>query len=238
MVVNEPRRRRLPKWPALIVAALLAVYLILGVLYESLVHPLTILSTLPSAAIGALAFLWLGGFDFSIMALIGVILLIGIVKKNAIMMIDVALAAERRHGVSAQVAIHAAARLRLRPILMTTLAALLGALPLAFGTGLGAELRRPLGIAIIGGLLVAAAYAARPVPLLCLPKIRSTASRPAAYFLFPSSTVKVATRPRWPSTMFRITVIRAMRSCETPSTSRTFRPVPKSIALRAFGERP
>ena len=123
-------------------------------LYESWVHPLTILSTLPSAGVGALIVLMATGTEFGIMALIGVILLIGIVKKNAIMMIDVALDLERRHGVSPLVAIHAAARLRLRPILMTTLAALLGALPLAFGSGLGAELRRPLGLAIVGGLFV------------------------------------------------------------------------------------
>ena len=140
--------------PLLILAALIAVYIVLGMLYESWVHPLTILSTLPSAGVGALIVLMATGTEFGIMALIGVILLIGIVKKNAIMMIDVALDLERRHGVSPLVAIHAAARLRLRPILMTTLAALLGALPLAFGSGLGAELRRPLGLAIVGGLFV------------------------------------------------------------------------------------
>jgi HAE1 family hydrophobic/amphiphilic exporter-1 len=138
----------------LILAALLAVYLILGVLYESLVHPLTILSTLPSAAIGALAFLWLGGFDFSIMALIGVILLIGIVKKNGILLIDFALEARRARDISPGQAIYEAALTRFRPIMMTTLAALLGAVPLMLGVGTGAELRQPLGVAVVGGLLL------------------------------------------------------------------------------------
>ena len=140
--------------PWLILAALLTVYIVLGVLYESYVHPLTILSTLPSAGVGALLALMLFKTDFSIIAFIGVILLIGIVKKNAIMMIDVALAAERDHGMNSRDAIFEACLLRFRPIMMTTLAALLGALPLALGAGDGAEMRRPLGIAIVGGLLV------------------------------------------------------------------------------------
>jgi multidrug efflux pump len=140
--------------PWLIAAALFAVYVVLGMLYESLVHPITILSTLPSAAVGALVALIAFGFDFSIIALIGVVLLLGIVKKNAIMMIDFALEAERREGLDPRTAIHRAALLRFRPILMTTLAALFGAVPLAIGLGAGSELRRPLGITIVGGLCV------------------------------------------------------------------------------------
>ncbi|SIT47823.1 multidrug efflux system, subunit B [Paraburkholderia piptadeniae] len=140
--------------PYLIAAALIAVYLVLGVLYESAIHPLTIISTLPSAGIGALLALMLCGQDLSIMGMIGVILLIGIVKKNAIMMIDFALVAEREHGLSPVEAIREACVLRFRPIMMTTLAALFGALPLALGYGAGAELRVPLGISIVGGLIV------------------------------------------------------------------------------------
>jgi multidrug efflux pump len=140
--------------PLLILAALIAVYIVLGVLYESFVHPITILSTLPSAGVGAILALLLFHLDLDIIALIGIILLIGIVKKNAIMMIDFAIDAQRNQGKSPRDAIFQAAILRFRPILMTTLAALLGALPLALGTGVGSELRRPLGIAIVGGLLV------------------------------------------------------------------------------------
>ena len=140
--------------PILILAALLAVYIVLGVLYESLVHPVTILSTLPSAGVGALLALMLMHTEFSIIALIGVILLIGIVKKNAIMMIDFALEAEREQGLSTRDAIFHACLLRFRPIMMTTMAALLGGLPLALGHGTGSEMRRPLGIAIVGGLLL------------------------------------------------------------------------------------
>ena len=140
--------------PWLILAALLAVYIVLGVLYESYVHPITILSTLPSAGVGALLALKLFNTEFSIIALIGVILLIGIVKKNAIMMIDFAIEAERRSGASPREAIFEACRLRFRPIMMTTMAAMLGAIPLALGFGDGAELRRPLGISIVGGLLL------------------------------------------------------------------------------------
>src|SRR5205823_3547335 len=139
--------------PLLILAALISVYIVLGVLYESYIHPITILSTLPSAGVGAILALLLCGTDLSVMALIGIILLIGIVKKNAIMMIDFALESERNHGKSAEEAIYEACVLRFRPITMTTMAALLGGLPLALGTGNGAELRRPLGIAIVGGLL-------------------------------------------------------------------------------------
>ncbi len=140
--------------PLLILSALVAVYLVLGILYESLVHPLTILSTLPSAGVGALLALRATGTDFTLIALIGVILLIGIVKKNAIMMIDFALQIERERDCSAREAIYEACLLRLRPILMTTMAAMFGALPLAIGTGDGAELRRPLGIAVVGGLFL------------------------------------------------------------------------------------
>jgi hydrophobe/amphiphile efflux-1 (HAE1) family protein len=140
--------------PWLIAAALFTVYIVLGMLYESLIHPITILSTLPSAALGALIALIVFRFDFSIIALIGVILLLGIVKKNAIMMIDFALEAERHEGLDPKTAIHRACLLRFRPILMTTLAALFGAVPLAVGFGAGSELRRPLGITIVGGLCV------------------------------------------------------------------------------------
>ncbi len=140
--------------PILIAAALITVYLVLGVLYESYIHPITILSTLPSAGVGALLALILFRQDFSVIALIGLVLLIGIVKKNAIMMIDFALAAERTEGKKPEEAIYQACLLRFRPIMMTTMAALLGALPLALGSGSGSELRRPLGITIIGGLLI------------------------------------------------------------------------------------
>jgi len=140
--------------PWLILTALLAVYIVLGVLYESYVHPITILSTLPSAGVGALLALLVFRTEFSVIALIGVILLIGIVKKNAIMMIDFALVAERSRGMSARDAIFEACKLRFRPIMMTTMAAMLGAVPLAIGFGEGSELRRPLGISIVGGLVV------------------------------------------------------------------------------------
>ncbi|MCX7384906.1 MAG: efflux RND transporter permease subunit, partial [Alphaproteobacteria bacterium] len=154
--------------PLLISAALLAIYIVLGVLYESLRQPVTILSTLPSAGLGALVALWLGGFDLSIMAIIGVLLLMGIVKKNAIMMVDFALEEERLHGRSPADAIHAACLERFRPILMTTLAALLGALPLAFAFGTGAELRQPLGISIIGGLVVSQILTLYTTPIVYL----------------------------------------------------------------------
>ena len=139
----------------MILAALVTVYIVLGVLYESYIHPITILSTLPSAGVGALLALLFCGTDLSVIALIGIILLIGIVKKNAIMMIDFALEAQRNEGKPPREAIYEACLLRFRPIMMTTMAALLGGLPLALGTGVGSELRRPLGITIIGGLLSA-----------------------------------------------------------------------------------
>jgi hydrophobe/amphiphile efflux-1 (HAE1) family protein len=147
-------RSSLATQPYLIAAAILAVYLVLGILYESFIHPVTILSTLPSAGVGALIALMALHYDFSLIALIGVILLVGIVKKNAIMMVDVALDGERNRGLSAETAIYEAALRRFRPIMMTTMAALLGGLPLALGTGAGSELRRPLGIAVVGGLLL------------------------------------------------------------------------------------
>ncbi len=140
--------------PFLIAAALIAVYIILGVLYESFLTPAIILSTLPSAGLGALMLIWLWGLDFSVMALIGVILLIGIVKKNGILMVDFALDAERRRGIDAEAAIYEAAVTRFRPIIMTTIAALLAAIPLMLAIGTGAELREPLGVAVVGGLLV------------------------------------------------------------------------------------
>jgi multidrug efflux pump len=140
--------------PWLILAALVAIYLVLGMLYESLVHPVTILSTLPSAGVGAILALLLAGSELNIISLIGVILLIGIVKKNAIMMIDFAIDAQRRRGLAPEQAIFEACLVRFRPIMMTTMAALLAAVPLALGFGEGAELRRPLGIAIVGGLVM------------------------------------------------------------------------------------
>jgi multidrug efflux pump len=154
--------------PVLILAALIVVYIVLGVLYESYIHPITILSTLPSAGVGAILALLIFHVDLSVIALIGIILLIGIVKKNAIMMIDFALEAEREQGMSPQEAIYQACLLRFRPIMMTTMAALLGGLPLALGTGTGSELRRPLGITIVGGLIVSQVLTLFTTPVVYL----------------------------------------------------------------------
>jgi multidrug efflux pump len=152
----------------LILAALITMYLVLGMLYESTIHPLTILSTLPSAGVGALLALLLLKTEFSLIALIGVFLLIGIVKKNAIMMVDFALDAQRRLGMSPRDAIHQACLTRFRPILMTTCAAIFGAMPLVFATGAGVELRQPLGITILGGLLVSQLLTLYTTPVVYL----------------------------------------------------------------------
>ena len=173
--------------PLLILAALVTVYIVLGILYESYIHPLTILSTLPSAGVGALLALMLFRMEFSVIALIGIILLIGIVKKNAIMMIDFALEAERKDGKRPEEAIYEAALLRFRPIMMTTMAALLGALPLAMGSGVGSELRRPLGIAIVGGLVLSQLLTlyTTPVVYLALDRLAARFRRTSARFRSP-----------------------------------------------------
>ena len=152
----------------LILAAIVTMYIVLGVLYESFIHPITILSTLPSAGVGALLALMISGNDLSIIAIIGIILLIGIVKKNAIMMIDFALDAEREEGMEPRAAIFQACLLRFRPIMMTTMSAILGALPLMIGWGEGSELRHPLGITMVGGLIFSQALTLFTTPVIYL----------------------------------------------------------------------
>jgi multidrug efflux pump len=159
-------RNSLSNEPLLILAALVTVYIVLGVLYESFIHPVTILSTLPSAGVGAFLALILFHQDLSVVAIIGIVLLIGIVKKNGIMMVDFALEAEREHGKNSTDAIYEACLLRFRPIMMTTMAALLGGIPLAFGSGIGSELRRPLGIAMVGGLLLSQVLTLYTTPVI------------------------------------------------------------------------
>ena len=181
--------------PFLILAALVAVYIVLGILYESYIHPITILSTLPSASVGAVLALMIFHTDLSVIGIIGILLLIGIVKKNAILMVDFALEAERAEGMRPRAAIYQACLLRFRPILMTTTAALFGALPLIISTGMGSELRRPLGITIVGGLIFSQALTlyTTPVVYLYFDRLREWwASRKRRTFVAPQSALGVS----------------------------------------------
>ena len=181
--------------PFLILAALVAVYIVLGILYESYIHPITILSTLPSASVGAVLALMIFHTDLSVIGIIGILLLIGIVKKNAILMVDFALEAERAQGMRPRAAIYQACLLRFRPILMTTTAALFGALPLIISTGMGSELRRPLGITIVGGLIFSQALTlyTTPVVYLYFDRLREWwASRKRRTFVAPQSALGVS----------------------------------------------
>jgi multidrug efflux pump len=189
--------RSLAGQPWLILAAIIAIYIVLGVLYESIIHPITILSTLPSAGLGALLALILLGHDLSVIALIGIVLLMGIVKKNAIMMIDFALEAERVQGMTPRESIVQAAMLRFRPIMMTTLAALFGAIPLAVESGTGSELRNPLGITIIGGLLLSQLLTlyTTPVIYLQMERLRARWSRNRAASDEPELDLPAAPEP-------------------------------------------
>jgi HAE1 family hydrophobic/amphiphilic exporter-1 len=178
--------------PILILAALIAVYLILGMLYENIIHPLTIISTLPSAGLGALLILYVFGFGLDVMGIIGIILLIGIVKKNGIMLVDFALEAERTRGLSPEESIHEACRMRFRPILMTTLCALLGGVPLMLGNGTGSELRQPLGYAMVGGLVVSQVLTLFTTPVIYIymerlvQLVRRLRGRPASHAILPA----------------------------------------------------
>ena len=178
--------------PILILAALIAVYLILGMLYENIIHPLTIISTLPSAGLGALLILYVFGFGLDVMGIIGIILLIGIVKKNGIMLVDFALEAERTRGLSPEESIHEACRMRFRPILMTTMCALLGGVPLMLGNGTGSELRQPLGYAMVGGLVVSQVLTLFTTPVIYIymerlvQLVRRLRGRPASHAILPA----------------------------------------------------